>query len=97
MQDCLQSKEEKEESNDEGIVSDTHVLRLDQGEYGDVHRKHFPQAFSHFTYVKSKEELMGVDLQGVFQENKDGSTEYVLTDPVIHKRKHGSNKRTKQL
>jgi hypothetical protein len=92
-----EGSEEEKESNDEGIVFDTQVSGPDQGEYGDVHRKHFPQAFSHFTYEKSKKELMVVDLQGVFQENKDGSTEYVLTDPVIHKRKHGHNKRSKQL
>jgi hypothetical protein len=92
-----EGSEDEEESDGKGIVFDTQVSGPDQGEYGDVHAKHFPQAFSHFTYKKSKRELMVVDLQGVFQENKNGSTEYVLTDPVIHKRKHATNKRSKKL
>lgn len=92
-----EGSEEEEESEDEGIVFDTKVSEPDQGEYRDVHPKHFPQAFSHFTYEKSKRKLMVVDLQGVFQENKDGSTKYVLTDPVIHKRKQDKHKRSKQL
>jgi len=50
----------------------------------------FPQAFSHFTYEKSKRKLMVVDLQGVFTVNKaDGTKVYELTDPVIHQRPLG--------
>jgi hypothetical protein len=35
---------------------------------------------------------MVVDLQGVFEKYDDGTSRYVLTDPVIHKRKHGKQK-----
>jgi hypothetical protein len=92
-----EGSEEEEESEDEGIVFDTKVSGPDQGEYRDVHPKHFPQAFSHFTYEKSKRKLIVVDLQGVFKENEDGSTKYVLTDPVIHKWKQGKHKLSKRL
>lgn len=48
---------------------------------------YFPQeAFSHFTYVKSKKHFMVVDLQGVLTEHGDGTCCYELTDPVIHRR-----------
>jgi hypothetical protein len=54
----------------------------------NVKDENFPQAFSHFTYEESKKHLMVVDLQGVFIVNeKDGTREYRLTDPVIHKRR----------
>lgn len=59
-----------------------------------VRKEHIPQAFSHFTYEKSKKMLMVVDLQGVLVEHSDGTKEYVLTDPAIHKRrkhKHSNN------
>ena len=47
----------------------------------------FPQAFSHFSYVRSGGELMIVDLQGTLQENRDGGyKKFVLTDPAIHTR-----------
>ena len=51
------------------------------------HSSDFPQAFSHFTYEVSNRQLMVVDLQGVYSAEK---RVFVLTDPVIHKRR--SNK-----
>ncbi|EED90986.1 elongation factor kinase, partial [Thalassiosira pseudonana CCMP1335] len=53
-----------------------------------------PQPFSHFTYEKSKNFFMVVDLQGVLTINNDGTKCYELTDPVIHK--HRSKKNQKQ-
>jgi hypothetical protein len=47
----------------------------------------FPQAFSHFTNEKSKKQLKVVDLQGIFELNRDGSRMYVFPDKAIHKRK----------
>jgi hypothetical protein len=47
------------------------------------------QAFSHFTYEKSKKNLLVVDLQGVFISKNEGS-EFVLTDPAIHTRSQSS-------
>ena len=55
------------------------------GSYRDVKDCHFPQAFSHYTYEKSKKHFMVVDLQGVFTTNLDGTKCFELTDPVIHK------------
>ena len=58
----------------------------------------FPQAFSHFTYEKSKRKLMVVDLQGVFTVNKaDGTKVYELTDPVIHQRPSGKKSERKMM
>jgi Alpha-kinase family len=43
------------------------------------------QAFSHFSFERSKKNLMVVDLQGILQtSNDDGRQEFVLTDPAIH-------------
>ncbi len=38
-----------------------------------------PQAFSHFTWERSKEAIMVVDLQGCKEKGM-----YILTDPAIH-------------
>lgn len=54
--------------------------------YTNVRVEDFPQAFSHFTYEKSKCRLLVVDLQGVLKEYPDGRREYILTDPAIHRR-----------
>ena len=59
--------------------------------YTNVRQQDFPQAFSHFTYEKSKKRLLVVDLQGVLKEHRDGTKEYILTDPAIHKRKRSKN------
>ena len=56
--------------------------------YRDLKDEHIPQAFSHYSYAKSKKRLMVVDLQGVLDNHSDGTKSYNLTDPVIHKRRH---------
>ena len=40
-----------------------------------------PQAFTHFTYVHSNQELMVCDLQGVLDVSQ---RRFELTDPVVH-------------
>lgn len=45
----------------------------------DLDDKHFPQAFSHFSYVHSKKRFMVVDLQGVFSNELGGTKCYKLT------------------
>ena len=45
----------------------------------------FPQAFSHYSFERTKGNLLVVDLQGVFEKTSDGTRKYVLTDPAIHK------------
>ncbi|ETV75399.1 hypothetical protein H257_10250 [Aphanomyces astaci] len=47
-----------------------------------------PQAFSHFTYFKSRRKALVCDLQGVLN-TKSTPPEFHLTDPVIHHRGHG--------
>lgn len=94
-----EGSEEEDDSDNEnhgGIVFDSKAATPDRGVYEDVRPSHFPQAFSHYTYVKSKHKLMVVDLQGVFETNADGTCRYVLTDPVIHKRKRGRQKQLVQ-
>lgn len=71
--------------NEEGKPSvnppDSHssILRL-------IRAEDIPQAFSHFTYKQSDSKLMVVDLQGVLKGNPDGTREFVLTDPAVHRR-----------
>jgi len=74
----------EDESDDELI--DHKVTQPDSGEYHDIQDDMFPQAFSHYSFEKSKMSLMVVDLQGVFQKKSDGTRKYVLTDPAIHKK-----------
>ncbi|KAL7438992.1 hypothetical protein ACHAXM_006502 [Skeletonema potamos] len=64
------------------------------GDYDDLHDAYFPQAFSHFSYERSRGNFMVVDLQGVFSVKVDGSKVYELTDPVIHQHR-GTNVRKK--
>ena len=45
----------------------------------------FPQAFSDYSFQRTKENFLVVDLQGVFEKKSDGSRKYVFTDPAIHK------------
>jgi len=91
-----EDSDEEESDDDEGdgdvkIVFDATETAPESGTYvkKDVKDLYFPQAFSHFTYVKSKKNFMVVDLQGVFTDDvTDGTCCYELTDPVIHHR-HG--------
>eukprot|EP00550_Attheya_septentrionalis_P009307 CAMPEP_0198294472 /NCGR_PEP_ID=MMETSP1449-20131203/22509_1 /TAXON_ID=420275 /ORGANISM="Attheya septentrionalis, Strain CCMP2084" /LENGTH=784 /DNA_ID=CAMNT_0043994431 /DNA_START=44 /DNA_END=2398 /DNA_ORIENTATION=- len=96
------NEEEEEEENvaTDAALFDATVLGPESGSYlmEDLHEKYFPQAFSHYSYEKSKHKLMVVDLQGVFKVESDGTQQYMLTDPVIHKRRgKGKNKQSKQL
>jgi len=81
------SDEEDSSDEEEQEVFDSKEVMPDEGNYGDLQDEYFPQAFSHFTYEKSKKVLMVVDLQGVFTIKEDGTKLYELTDPVIHKRR----------
>jgi hypothetical protein len=98
-----EGSEEEEESDDEeeekveGVLEKIFVGASDKDPlpkaYSSVHEEDFPQAFSHFTYDKSKRHLIVVDLQGVFElEEQTGIKTYRLTDPVIHKHR-GKKKR----
>ena len=85
-----EGSEEESDDEDEEIFDFKDVAPL-EGTYSDLQDAYFPQAFSHFTYEKSKRQLMVVDLQGVFTIKKDGTKVYELTDPVIHKRRTNRN------
>ncbi|KAL7548558.1 hypothetical protein ACHAWF_012911 [Thalassiosira exigua] len=88
------SEEESEEEEEE--LFDSKEAIPYEGDYTDLQDAYFPQAFSHFTYEKTKRQLMVVDLQGVFTKKNDGTKVYELTDPVIHKRRHNRNRAMKQ-
>ena len=84
------SEEEDDDDGDEkDILEAEHCKRSKNGSYNfaAIKNEHVPQAFSHFSYENSKKHFMVVDLQGVLKQNKNGSSVYQLTDPVIHKRR----------
>jgi hypothetical protein len=87
-----ESEDEDEDDDDDGEIFESKQAAPDGGKYGHVKVEDFPQAFSHFTYVKTKKQLMVVDLQGVFKVHANKTTEYVLTDPAIHKRRRPKRK-----
>jgi hypothetical protein len=101
----IEEGSEEEEEEEENVATDTALFNAtvsgpESGSYSitDTHEKYFPQAFSHYSYVKSKHKLLVVDLQGVFKVESDGTQQYMLTDPVIHKRRgKQKNKQRKQL
>lgn len=81
------SEEEDEtesDDDDEEELFDSKEVTPGEGEYCDLQDAYFPQAFSHFSYERSRGNFMVVDLQGVFTVKDDGSKVYELTDPVIH-------------
>ena len=88
-------EEDSSEEEDEDIFDSKEAAPY-SGTYTDFQDAYFPQAFSHFTYEKSKRQLMVVDLQGVFIEKSDGTKLYKLTDPVIHKRRTNRNRTMKK-
>ena len=94
-----EGSEDEEDYDDEEAkdIFDTKEATPYSGHYDDLQDAYFPQAFSHFTYEKSKKHLMVVDLQGVFTVKADGTKLYELTDPVIHKRKTKKNHVTKKM
>jgi hypothetical protein len=83
-------EEEEEESDDnddddEGDLFDSREVEPHSGgDYNNLKDAYFPQAFSHFSYERSRGNFMVVDLQGVLTMKDDGSKVYELTDPVIH-------------
>jgi len=52
----------------------------------------FLEAFSHFTYARSRGKMMVVDLQGALHVVR-GEKSFVLTDPAIHHRRAGKSTR----
>jgi len=91
-EDSDEEEEGSDDDDDEGdddvkIVFDATETAPESGTYRDVKDSYFPQAFSHFTYVKSKKNFMVVDLQGVLVEDiAADACCYELTDPAIHRR-----------
>jgi len=90
-----ESEEESSDSDDEDDIGDHddiegHRTFLPQPMH--LNDKDIPQAFSHFTYVKSRRRYIVVDLQGVFSKNPDGRKLYKLTDPAIHRNRRRGGK-----
>ena len=92
---AIVEEDEEEESDEEQDIFDSNEAVPYAGDYKDLQDEYFPQAFSHFTYQKSKGHFMVVDLQGVFRVNADGTKVYELTDPVVHKHRTKRNVATK--
>jgi hypothetical protein len=92
--------EEEELTNDEdedgGDLFDCKEVEPGVGDYDDLHDAYFPQAFSHFSYERSRGNFMVVDLQGVFSVKVDGSKVYELTDPVIHQHERMQRRNRRQ-
>jgi hypothetical protein len=93
--EVIEEGSEEEEDSDDEVFDNKHKAPNRNALKFDVRPEHIPQTFSHFTYERSKKQLMVVDLQGVLQTKPDGNLEYVLTDPAIHKRRR--KKRTNKL
>jgi len=89
--------EEGSEDEDEDEIFDNKETRPESGSYNleGIKAESFPQAFSHFTFEKSRKSFIVVDLQGVLETKPNGRRVYRLTDPAIHQknRKSQSNRR----
>jgi len=89
IEEMLEGKYEKF-NNNKGYVKgqdQNGKFKKSIGKLNSVEIYDFPQAFSHFTYQKSKYKLIVVDLQGVLKFGSFGTKIFFLTDPVIHYRK----------
>ncbi len=93
----IEEGSEDEEDSDEEIIEEKKNAP-EEGSYALdlIKDAHIPQAFSHFSYEKTKRCLMVVDLQGVLKINNDGTKCYELTDPVIHKRRKKSKNKLRK-
>ena len=81
------------DEEDDGLFDSNETAPISGGyNFNDLKSYHIPQAFSHFSFAKSKEKLIVVDLQGVLTLTKEGKHVFELTDPVIHRR-HKNNRR----
>jgi len=92
-----EEESEKEDDSDDELIEEKKNAP-EQGSYTleRINDAHIPQAFSHYSYEKSKRYFMVVDLQGVLKTNNDGTKCYELTDPVIHKRRNKKKKKLQQ-
>ena len=93
--DSEEDSDSDEEEGDVENIFDSKESVPQGGSYRDLQDAYFPQAFSHFSYEKSKHMFMVVDLQGVFTINADGTKCYNLTDPVVHKNRKKKQQITK--
>eukprot|EP01062_Namystynia_karyoxenos_P072323 TRINITY_DN683_c0_g1_i1.p1 TRINITY_DN683_c0_g1~~TRINITY_DN683_c0_g1_i1.p1 ORF type:complete len:774 (+),score=181.65 TRINITY_DN683_c0_g1_i1:89-2323(+) len=74
---------------EEYLAGEYHKWNNNNGYVNDVERHPALQAFSHWTYMRSKGLAMVVDIQGITRQEFVWSqgkvvTKYVLTDPAIH-------------
>jgi hypothetical protein len=90
----IEEGSEDEESGDDDDDDDSSTDRFDALTMQPID---YLAAFSHFTYVCSRGQMMVVDLQGSFQErqpNKVGRErpKFLLTDPALHTNHKQSDK-----
>jgi hypothetical protein len=79
-------EESEEEDDPDDEEYDPKESIPDPGSYSAIEDQSFAQAFSHFSFVKSRRSFMVVDLQGVFKIERDSTRKFMLTDPAIHKK-----------
>ena len=82
----MEESEDEDEDDSDDELYDPRASELDRGHCSDIEDHLFAQAFSHYSFEKSKRCFMVVDLQGVFARKPDGTRKFMLTDPAIHKK-----------
>lgn len=90
-----EGSDEEEDSDDE--LYDPKTSKPDHIQYGDIEDHLFPQAFSHYSFEKTKRSLMVIDLQGVFHIDHNGNRKFMLTDPAIHRKSSRSTRRDRDF
>ena len=80
------SEESEEETSEEISVKESEFLHgLDEMPHTQVDHIDYIQAFTHFTYLYTNQQVMVCDLQGVYNSDMVPSV-FELTDPAIHYR-----------
>ena len=96
--DQIEEEDEDEQMNDDDdddAMADGPSMANDGVENSIVIMpKDVPQAFSHFTYLRTNRKMLVCDLQGVFDDTSEPPPVFELTDPVIH---YASNKGRKNV
>ena len=82
------------DEEDDGLFDPNETAPI-SGRYNfkDLKSYHIPQAFSHFSFTKSRKKLIVVDLQGVLTLTKERKHAFELTDPVIHRRNKNNRRK----
>ena len=87
--DAIREESEEEYDSDDEVYNHE-ASEPDPGQYQHhIEDYLFPQAFSHYSFEKTKTAFMVVDLQGVLEILPNGTRKFLLTDPAIHRKNKG--------